>query len=441
MSGPKVVRIVTREELIDICEGHLARVDAALAEWTKVCARNDCLDEAALANAKSRRDRLASMIAADRFMDLQKEAPIEEGFLMRDIQDRLAGVAARQAEERSRERREGQAAASLLTSLDRAGISLDADLASGIKRCDPVALARGFERLADAGRAVRDDGLAIRLRGEEPRSSFADWLAAQPEVPADPAIERIQVRIDELAQHGATALVAGWSSRLAEAGRENGARRGLLLDGLEVETGRMLTEVRRRAALAMDLRLVVAELASAGAAITEFDGAPDAATAELQAMSEAARTALTLHRSAKAAEARRAAVLEGLVGLGYEVTEGMSTSWVEDGRLVLRSAARPDYGVEITSPAGAVQMQMRPVAFEATGRGPNPSRDRDAETIWCGDVSRLDKHLEGLGGDFVIERSLPIGATPLRRISVAGSDVAAAAAAEVPTRLKGRTLD
>jgi hypothetical protein len=81
----------------------------------------------------------------------------------------------------------------------------------------------------------------------------------------------------------------------------------------------------------------------------------------------------------------------GLIGLGYEVTEGMSTTFVKDGRLVLGSAARPDYGVEISAAAGSERMQMRAVALEVAGRGPDPGRDLDAETIWCGDVwSRRD---------------------------------------------------
>jgi hypothetical protein len=42
MSGPKVVRIVTREEILGICHGQLARVDAALAEWTRKGRRNSC---------------------------------------------------------------------------------------------------------------------------------------------------------------------------------------------------------------------------------------------------------------------------------------------------------------------------------------------------------------------------------------------------------------
>lgn len=43
MSGPKVVRIVTREEHEAICRGMLARIDAALEQWAETGRRNDCL--------------------------------------------------------------------------------------------------------------------------------------------------------------------------------------------------------------------------------------------------------------------------------------------------------------------------------------------------------------------------------------------------------------
>jgi hypothetical protein len=39
-----------------------------------------------------------------------------------------------------------------------------------------------------------------------------------------------------------------------------------------------------------------------------------------------------------AAVERRRAVLEGLASLGYEVSEGMATAWVKEGRVVLRKA-------------------------------------------------------------------------------------------------------
>jgi hypothetical protein len=52
--------------------------------------------------------------------------------------------------------------------------------------------------------------------------------------------------------------------------------------------------------------------------------------------------------SLSGAYSHRSAVLEGLAGLGYEVTEGMSTAWVNGGRVVLRKAASPGYGVELS---------------------------------------------------------------------------------------------
>jgi hypothetical protein len=57
-----------------------------------------------------------------------------------------------------------------------------------------------------------------------------------------------------------------------------------------------------------------------------------------------------------AAEERRRAVLEGLAALGYEVSEGMATAWVDSGRVVLRKAI-PD--TESNSPAAQSQISCR----------------------------------------------------------------------------------
>lgn len=437
MSGPKLVRIVTREEILEICQGQLARVDAALAEWIRIGRRNDCIDEEAVAAANRRRDALAALIAADRFMDLQKQAPVEEAFLRDDMQRRLAAIAAEQAAERSKERRGREAAGTLLRRLRELDAALDPELTTALERGDAEALAAGFTILANV--AAQGDvahGLAASLREAKSPSTFVDWLAAQPAGPGDPAIERIAARLDELDTAGGVDTSA-LRMRLDEIGTASLARRRLLVDGLEVETGRALTDARRRYSLRADLLLVRAELAAAGGTVPDGDlEGMDAAS--LEAAIAADRTAIDALRAGRAAATRRAAVLEGLAGLGYEVTEGMSTSFANDGHLVLRSAARPDYGVEVSAVAGAERMQMRPVAFETGGVAPDRGRDRDAETIWCGDVSMLQDALAKAGGGLVIERALPVGATPLKRIAVE-HPAGAAAAADAPV-LRDRTL-
>lgn len=431
MSGPKVVRIVTREEILEICDGLLARVDAALAEWTRIGRRNDCIDDAALAAARRRRDALAALIAADRFMDLQKQAPVEEAFLRDDLQVRLAKVAAEQGAARSRGRREREAAASLLRTLRDRGDPLDPDLERGLERGDPAALAEGFGTLArrPAG-PTASRGLADRLRDDEAPASFADWLAGRPDIEADPAVARIEGRIAELRPLVDGPTSAAWDTRFEEALAAGPARRGLLLDGLDVATGRELTEARALAAARMDLQLVAAELGAAGLGAEALTaGLEGLNAADVASRTGEGRATLEAHRQARASAARRVAVLEGLASLGYEVSEGMRTTWAQDGRLVVRSASRPDYGVEVS--AAGERMQMRPVAFDAGGVGPDPSRDRDAETIWCGDVSALQETLGDAGGGLVIEKALPIGATPLKRIAVAAEAAAATAAAPI----------
>lgn len=438
MSGPKVVRIVTREELVEICQGHLARVDAAHAEWIRIGRRNNCIDEEAIAEGQKRRQALAALLAANRFMDVQKHAPIEEAYLRRDMQDRLEKVAAAQAEARSRERRASDAGKTLLRLLQAAGSQLESSLERGLFAGDADALATGFRLLAESSAATvrTSNELAAGLRDEGSKRTFVQWMEELPSEPADASIERIEHRIAEIALTLDAATTADMRARLDEAKTAPRARRSLLIDGLEVESARRLEAARHRGAILEDLRLLIAECEAASLVVAAgLDGTATATVAELEGLAARTRTALDVHRAAKAAAARRDALLKGLSELGYEVTEGMSTTTAEDGRLVMRSVSRPGYGVEIASVDAADRMQVRPVAFQNGGFGPDRARDRDAETIWCGDVSRLQESLAQWGGELAIERALPVGAVALKRIELPhGSDSAERTAPAVQQR-------
>jgi hypothetical protein len=438
MSGPKVVRIVTREEILEICQGMLARVDAALAEWIRIGQRNDCVDNGAIEAARGRRDALAALIAVDRLIDLQKQAPLEEMFLREDLQSRLAKVAAEQAAARSRDRREREIAATMLRTLRERDASIDPNLEQRLKRGEAAAISEAFELLAlssEGSRASRD--LADRLRDGSGIASFNQWLMDQP-INSDPAIEKIELRIAELATTISDTVAANWRARLDEAASADQARRNLLLDGLGVETGRALSDARKQNAALMDLELVLAELGAAGIATDQYRANIEALTAAgLIERRTAALETLNQHRARTAALARREVVLKELSALGYEVTEGMTTSWSEEGRLVLKSATRPDYGVEVTTVGNNERMQMRAVAFDDGNVGSDPARDREAETIWCGDVSSLQDRLAEIGGGLVIEKARPVGATPLKRVASSSDRHRAATSSPLQTR----TLD
>ena len=88
MSGPKVVRVVTREELVALGESLLARLDQALDEWRRQCGQFGQMTEQDLTKAMSRRGALEALFRADQFQAFTKGASDEIGFLQSDVETR-----------------------------------------------------------------------------------------------------------------------------------------------------------------------------------------------------------------------------------------------------------------------------------------------------------------------------------------------------------------
>ncbi|HKR43137.1 MAG TPA: hypothetical protein VJU59_26230, partial [Paraburkholderia sp.] len=84
MSGPKVVRIVTREEILAICEGHLRRLDQTVAQWIAHGRKNGEINEEEIAATRARQQHLSDLLKQDAFMDLQKKVPDEIAYLKAD---------------------------------------------------------------------------------------------------------------------------------------------------------------------------------------------------------------------------------------------------------------------------------------------------------------------------------------------------------------------
>ena len=436
MSGPKVVRIVTREEILALCAGQLARVDAALADWRRIAGA----DAGAIAQAEQRRASLAAHIAADRFMDLQKEAPLEEAFLRDDIAARLAAAAAHEAASRARGRRQAEAGKSVAAALERGGQTIDADLRRRLESGHAEAVAAGLAALGQAspgGAASRQQ--SERLGEGAERRDFAAWLSAEGIEEENPEIARLDARISEIALLESAAPVADWRGRLHGAIMADARRRPLLLDVLGGELRRALEAEKARARLSANLAGLLAEAAAAGldtSAWREDEG--ELAGVRISERLASVTAALDAHRAARAAGERRGAVLEALAELGYEVCEGMMGAWAEQGELVLANPSRPGYGMEVRGGGEkAERIQMRAVAFEGNAASTDLGRDRDAETLWCGDVMRLRAQLAEEGGRLDIEKALDIGAVPLKRIAIVGSPATIGGTLPAPGR---RTL-
>lgn len=451
MSGPKAFRIVTREQVVAICEGHLARLDAAIAEWIREGERHHSVSATDLAAVSKRRDELRRLLTENRFTELQKQVPAEISFLHADTQKRLEKAAVAKAEARHALRRSTRTAAMLLDTLDKAGRDVPADLRRALKAGDvsqadlTSAINSAFRLLStttSAPRATdRQRTIAERLGEGEHRATLEEWLSRQPPETGDAEVLRIDRHLAELFTLGVD--VSPFERRTSViVGEADQARRALLSDSLLADLAVALKSGReRRATLGRlrDVRVDLARMQRAGvpALLAKVDAALERGQGSgISGLIEEADTLIAEETRVMAAEARRRAVLSSLASLGYEVNDGMETAWVQGGRIVLRKAAARDYGVELGGGVRSDQMQVRAVAFGNSRTARNSQRDRDMETIWCGEFGRLQAMIGASGGGIEIERALPVGAVPLKLIED-GSNTATIED-EVPD---ARTLD
>ncbi|MBH9400805.1 hypothetical protein I5K83_02795 [Pseudomonas aeruginosa] len=432
MSGPKVVRIVTREEAIATCERDLQRLDKALARWENQASRLAQLSDAERAAAHARRASLHALLEQDRWLDVQLQVKIESEFLKRDLAEREERAIRQAAETRQQHRRLQENASALLQALaakpDAASAALRQTLqalADGALRDDAEALlAQGFAALASAPAEERlseaQHELAQRLKTDETPIPLEQWRARQQQdAPREQRLARIDRHIAELQLLQGEASAQAFLERLARAEAEQRpARRNLLLDSLVLDLAQAAREHQQQRQRLEHLQDLASEVAALGAAehaelLQRAACQPDSDPQQLAELTERCNAILTAHLQQQAALARRQAVLQGLASLGYEVREGMAPAWAQPGRVVLRKPATPGYGLEVGGKADNGRLQLRAVALNANR---DSQRDRDIEPLWCGELQRLQALLAAQGGELSVERALGVGEVALKEI-------------------------
>jgi hypothetical protein len=430
MSGPKVVRIVTREEVIAICEGHLRQLEQAITQWIAQGTNCGEVTEQEIEATRARQRQLAELLKQDAFVELQKKVPDEMAYLKADAlcREQLAIEKAAIARKRARQGREN--AVTLISALEARGIQVPIELSSGLEsvadgnddRNADAVLARGFALLAppdSPGLTDAQRSLAAKLAGDEESQTFEAWKASHiASSPLDALLERVDSQIAEAQVLLGESHTATYLARLRTAEAEtNDARRKLLLDSLVLNLSNGISQAKAQRAASDRLTNLATELQQSqsdeAASLRSQVAACNGATAVevITALAETCRSFLDREAQRKAAQSRRDVILQGLARLGYEVNEGMSTAWANDGRVVVRKPSLPGYGVEVGGQAESSRLQVRAVAL-TNERDTN--RDKDVETIWCGEFSRLQQLVAEHGDNLLIERAMAVGQVPLK---------------------------
>jgi hypothetical protein len=430
MSGPKAFRIVTRAEIMTICRRSLARLDAAIEDWISRGQRNGTIDKADIDKVIARRDALRGLLSADKFVELQKQLPAEISYLQADAERRAEEAAELEAQSKRAVRRMKGTAQTLLANLESSGIQISHEIRVELASSGtpPERLERAINKAflmlhsAPAIKGVSDlqRDIAARLGAGEKRMSLEEWTSQQTGVTEDRALLRVDGFLGELKGLGIDP--GPFSARISSLELESPSRRSLLADSLLLDLATAVKNGREHACLQRDLRARHAELSEmnspeAASLRSEMgqrlSGALQGDEVELL---QRADFLIEAEVQAMAAEERRRAILEGLAALGYEVSEGMATAWVDSGRVVLRKAASPGYGVELSGGSKSDLLQVRAVAFGDSTDTRDASRDRDIETIWCGEFERLQSLIAKDGGSLAIAHARPIGQFPLKLV-------------------------
>jgi hypothetical protein len=443
MSGPKVVRIVTREEIQAICRGLMRAFELAAAQLLQQAKRYDLPRAALEKDIAGRRETLAALFNDSRWLDLQKLAPAMTDYLA--AEEKSIKLQAHAAAElaRSKRRHLTDSARSLIMLLESAGkpipVALRAIPREAIQADDQqlvslqAIVSREIQQVAGLGSdgplVAEDTELAKRLGAGGKGQTVAEWLNARPIAKTDTASARLDALLAEIETSEEANIAKGFVARAAAiAGEESEQRRALLTDSLILDAAASAQRRHEQEAKFSQLRATQASLEGLATAPAQLMASSIAKALQTrdaskvdQLIAEGASVVDSETRDL-AATSRRRVILTGLASLGYEVREGMTTSWVRDGRIVLRKPGTPDYGVELGAPADAARLQVRLVGSDRPSTPRSTQRDRDQETIWCSELGKLQDLIAKSSGELIIERAQPVGAVAVKTVAMEPSD-------------------
>ena len=441
MSGPKVVRIVTREEIEAICRGHIRNVEAAVEAVARIAQRLGRLEGAVQEELTRQKQAMASLFQAENWMEIQKRGPVMVASLQAYADQIRAEVIAAAAAERAKGRRLAEGARTLVAALEKAGQYVAPQLRAAVHTAtaaDQAELAgvearinEGMRQLAAASANVAAPsdatlGLARRLGTGLAEQSLEAWLAQVP--PANPRETRLDAALAELKVLADADTLEMFERRARDVASQDETRRPLLTDSLILEAGRFVAQRRAQEQIAFRLQQARASLSSllsddAKGLTGRIDAAlANAGGSEGVELCDEAAAIVARDAKALAAKARREAVLSGLSALGYEIRGGMATAWAKDGRLVVRKPGTQDYGVELGAPGDVSRLQVRLVGSDQPAFARSAVRDRDQEVSWCSEFEVLQEKVTAAGGHLSIERAVGVGVEPVKTVTFADVD-------------------
>jgi hypothetical protein len=438
MSGPKVVRIVTKQELMSICKGRMDALQDAIEQWRKYASRHDAQIAEEEQVVEKRLSAINKMFEREQFLDVQKQCSVEIAFLQGD-NNRIRDEAIAKAEQKRHMRRRLQYSAETLISTFK---SIQRQIPEELLAIAASSLTANDEELAKMNATLSrtlteytmsakdqksmtplQKELSKKLAEGEKLQTLAEWKVRDQDAKSLEKDHRLDKLIAELEATEDKSSVKPFLDRIASISRGSSAsQRSLLTDSLILDLVAHSNERKAKDQAIASMREIRNELhrlkskqaKDLKTLITTAIDSEDISSSKL--LHDKGIALIKEETKGMAGEFRRTAILKGLSELGYEIRENMATAWAENGRIVVRKPNEKGYGVELGAVEGAERVQVQLVSFEPFNDASKASQDRDRETIWCSEFFRLQSLLEKAGTSLHIEKALPIGAKPLKQV-------------------------
>lgn len=429
MSGPKVVRVITREELLARALDQISLLEAAVERYSALGRRHDVNLSGEISSHRRAIAELKELTQTNTWDMVARRSADALRTVEHERKTLESNIIAAATKVRTVRRRLREAAQAIQREARALNVTVPGELQDVIANAEKATadqLKRMNAIIATASRALvqqtvksksLDAGLAKRLAAGLSQENYTDWLTnnaisveSQKSVRLDKILAELELREFVMTKHISAAI-----HRIQAADDD---KRDVLIDSLTIELNGLLKAHQERNDDAARIKAQIALLEREGSReaqeLIQIARAffASARMADVRDWERRTEEFLKTSRAKANVLHQRKALLSGLTALGYEVREGMATALVEKGRLVVKKPAEAEYGVEIVSGGATGRLQVRMVSFQSTS---NPTRDKDIEVIWCGEFSQLQASLGRAGHALNIDDALAPGVAPMKR--------------------------
>jgi len=281
------------------------------------------------------------------------------------------------------------------------------------------------EELEEYGLSSELEQLSKRLNKDHHSQKLGEWKKINSIAFEDPSLKRLNLLLSELQilEINPEKKIDFLSRAKYITNDVSDSRQKLLVDSLTLDIATFIKRKKLQKNTLQEIKNLITQIELLDTTCSDSDflklqeASENMSQKELQAILDRGQELKNKLSREYIEKSRRDAVLKGMQSIGYKVEDNLSTAWVENGRLVVKKGTHSKYGIELASASNIERCQIRVVVDEKSKGVRSTEEDLAEELSWCEDFSVLRKELAEEGSVLEIEKMLDPGELDLKEVS------------------------